>query len=231
MSKPEIVVLSGAGISAESGLSTFRDSGGLWEGYDIEEVATIYGWVQNKEKVLEFYNTRRKQAADAKPNPAHKAIASLEEKFDVTVVTQNVDDLHERAGSSHVIHLHGLLKEARSENDESIVIEIGSAPIMPGDKASDGSQLRPNVVWFGEPVPMIETAAEVVAVADIFIVIGTSLAVYPAAGLVDFTREGIPKYIIDPSVPELFSYEGWNHIRKKASEGMTELKQILMNKY
>lgn len=227
----KIVVLSGAGVSAESGLSTFRDSGGLWEGYDIEEVASIEGWIRNREKVLDFYNMRRKQTANAIPNAAHQIIASMEERFDVTVVTQNVDDLHERAGSTNVIHLHGLLKEARSEYDESLIVDIGSSPINPGDRAPDGSQLRPNIVWFGEPVPMIETAADVVSQADIFIVIGTSLAVYPAAGLVEFTKTGIPKYIVDPSMPELFSYEGWVHIRKKAGEGMNELKQILMNQF
>jgi NAD-dependent deacetylase len=227
----KIVVLSGAGVSAESGLSTFRDSGGLWEGYDIEEVASIEGWIRNREKVLDFYNMRRKQTANAIPNAAHQIIASMEEWFDVTVVTQNVDDLHERAGSTNVIHLHGLLKEARSEHDESLIVDIGSSPINPGDRAPDGSQLRPNIVWFGEPVPLIETAADVVSQADIFIVIGTSLAVYPAAGLVEFTKTGIPKYIVDPSMPELFSYEGWVHIRKKAGEGMNELKQILMNQF
>jgi len=226
---PNIVVLSGAGVSAESGLSTFRDSGGLWEGFDVEEVASIRGWYLNKEKVLEFYNIRRKQAAEALPNRAHKAIATLEKSFDVTVVTQNVDDLHEQAGSSSVIHLHGMLKQARSEKDESIVVDIGSEPIIPGDKATDGSQLRPNVVWFGEPVPMMETAAEIVGKADIFIVIGTSLSVYPAASLVSYTRDGIPKYIVDPSRPELYSLDGWTHIRKKAEEGMSELIQELMN--
>lgn len=226
---PNVVVLSGAGVSAESGLSTFRDSGGLWEGHDVEEVASIHGWYLNKEKVLDFYNMRRRQAAGASPNRAHKAIAELESRFDVTVVTQNVDDLHEQAGSSSVIHLHGMLKQARSENDETIIVDIGSDPINPGDKAADGSQLRPNVVWFGEPVPMMETAADIVGKADIFIVIGTSLSVYPAASLVSYTRKGIPKYIIDPSTPELYSFDGWTHIRKKAEEGMSELTKQLMN--
>lgn len=224
-----VVVLSGAGVSAESGLSTFRDSGGLWEGYDVEEVASIHSWYLNKEKVLDFYNIRRKQAAGVRPNRAHIAIASLEKRFDVTVVTQNVDDLHEQAGSSSVIHLHGMLKQARSEKDETIIVDIGSDPIKPGDKASDGAQMRPNVVWFGEPVPMMETAAEIVEKADIFIVIGTSLSVYPAASLVSYTRKGIPKYIVDPSTPELYSFEGWTHIRKKAEEGMNELTKQLMN--
>ncbi|PWN05127.1 SIR2 family NAD-dependent protein deacylase [Rhodohalobacter mucosus] len=224
-----VVVLSGAGVSAESGLATFRDSGGLWEGYDVQEVASIRGWNLNKEKVLDFYNMRRKQAAGVRPNKAHKAIAELESKFDVTVVTQNVDDLHEKAGSSSVVHLHGMLKQARSEKDESIIVDIGSNPINPGDKAPDGSQLRPNVVWFGEPVPMMETAAKIVGKADIFIVIGTSLSVYPAASLVSYTRKGIPKFIVDPSTPELYSFDGWTHIRKKGEEGMSELKKQLMN--
>ena len=227
----KLVVLTGAGVSADSGLATFRDSGGLWEGYDIEEVASIEGYYRNREKVLEFYNMRRSQSAKAQPNAAHKSIAELEAFFDVTVVTQNVDDLHERAGSSRVIHLHGLLKEAKSENDDSLIIEIGADPIKLGDKAPDGSQLRPNIVWFGEPVPMIETAAVEVSEADIFLVIGTSLAVYPAASLVNYTPPGIPKYIIDPSVPELFTYDGWSHIRKKAAEGMPELSKKLSKLY
>lgn len=225
----KVVVLTGAGVSAESGLATFRDSGGLWEGHDVQEVASIEGWHRDKKKVLDFYNQRRKQAAEAQPNRAHISIASLEKKYDVTVVTQNVDDLHERAGSSNVIHLHGLIKQAKSEDDESLIVDLGDNPIHLGDKAPDGAQLRPNIVWFGEPVPLIETAAEYVSQAELFIVIGTSLAVYPAAGLVDFTTNGIPKYIIDPNQPELWSYTGWKHIRKKAEEGMTELAKILLN--
>ncbi|MDX1592342.1 MAG: NAD-dependent deacylase [Balneolaceae bacterium] len=226
---PKLVVLSGSGVSAESGLATFRDSGGLWEGYDVQEVASIDGWHLNREKVLKFYNTRRKQAAGVQPNLAHKAIAELENAFDVTVVTQNVDDLHERAGSSTVIHLHGMLRQARSEADESIVVDIGSDPIQPGDTAPDGSQLRPNVVWFGEPVPEMETAAKEVSSADIFIVIGTSLSVYPAASLVNYTKQGIPRYIVDPSVPELYSFDGWKHIREKAETGMSKLSKELLN--
>lgn len=226
----KIVVLTGAGISAESGLSTFRDSGGLWEGFSIEEVASIDGWYQDKEKVLDFYNMRRKQAASAKPNKAHKVIADLENAFEVSVVTQNVDDLHERAGSQNVIHLHGLLREAKSEKDDNYIVDIGSDSIKLGDKAADGSQLRPNVVWFGEPVPMIEKAAEVVSMADILIVVGTSLVVYPAASLIDYTRPGIQKYIIDPSTPELFSYDGWIHFQEKATIGMPKLQKILTDK-
>ncbi len=177
MSDKKIVVISGAGISAESGLSTFRDSGGLWEGYNIEEVASPQGWQKNPEKVLEFYNLRRKQAAEAQPNTAHKALADLENNFEVIIVTQNVDDLHERAGSNNVLHLHGELRKARSTKDESRILDIGADPIELGDLAEDGAQLRPHVVWFGEMVPMIEVAAKEVIEADILIVVGTSLVV------------------------------------------------------
>jgi len=224
-----VVVLSGAGISADSGLATFRDSGGLWEGYDIEDVASISGWYRDQVTVLDFYNKRRKQAYDAQPNDGHYAIANLEEVFDVTVVTQNVDDLHEKSGSSKVIHLHGMLRQARSENDPNLVIDIGNKPIKPGDKAPDGTQLRPNVVWFGEPVPMIETAAEAVSNADIFIVVGTSLAVYPAAGLIHYVDDSIPKFLVDPSKPDLHMGDDWEHIQKNAAVGLPELADKLLN--
>lgn len=224
-----IVVLTGAGISAESGLSTFRDAGGLWEGFDINDVASIEGWYRNREKVLDFYNIRRKQAAQAKPNEAHTALARLETQYQVTVVTQNVDDLHERAGSSEVMHLHGKLREARSEDDPYLITDIGEKPISIGQKASDGTQLRPNVVWFGEPVPMISKATEVVSKADLFMVIGTSLAVYPAAGLTDYTRPGIDKYLVDPGTPELYSFEGWEHIKESAANGVPKLIEKLLN--
>lgn len=224
-----IVVLSGAGISADSGLATFRDAGGLWEGYDIQEVASADGWLRDKEKVLEFYNMRREQVFKAKPNPGHYAIANLEEKFDVTVVTQNVDDLHERAGSANVLHLHGLLSEARSETNADLITEIGDKPIKPGDKAADGSQLRPNIVWFGEPVPMIEQAAEAVMNADIFIVVGTSLAVYPAAGLVHYAPDTIPKYLVDPAETELRLTPDWEHIQQTAAIGLPSLAKKLSN--
>lgn len=223
-----LVVLSGAGISADSGLATFRDSGGLWEGYDINEVASVEGWYQNKEKVLQFYNLRREQASRAEPNKAHFSIADLEKTFKVTVVTQNVDDLHERAGSTNVIHLHGLLRQAKSEKNSALVSDIGSKPIKLGDKAEDDAQLRPNIVWFGEPVPMIEEAAEVVNSADLFIIVGTSLAVYPAAGLVDYLKPEVSKYIVDPATPELWSYSGWKHIKENAAIGFPKLvKEIL----
>ncbi|MEX2436150.1 MAG: NAD-dependent deacylase [Balneolaceae bacterium] len=225
-----LVVLSGAGISADSGLTTFRDSGGLWEGYNIEDVASIEGWYRDKEKVLEFYNIRRRQASEAKPNPAHHSVKNLEEAFNVTVITQNVDDLHERAGSSRILHLHGKLREARSEKNPELIVDIGSDPIKLGDKASDGHPLRPNVVWFGEAVPNIHRATEIVKEADLLIVVGTSLAVYPAAGLIDYAKKGIPKYIVDPATPDLFSFKGWTHIKKNAAKGLPELEKKLLNK-
>ena len=218
-------------MSADSGLSTFRDSGGLWEGYDIEEVASVSGWNRNMEKVLDFYNLRRSQAANAQPNQGHIAIAELEDHFDVTVVTQNVDDLHERAGSSNVVHLHGLLREARSSRDPDIVLDIGSNEIKPGDMAEDGSQLRPNIVWFGEPVPMISTAAEIVMESEIFVVVGTSLVVYPAASLTDYVKSDVPRYIVDPSTPELYSFNNWYHIKETAAKGVPELKKTLIENY
>lgn len=227
---PHIVVLSGAGISADSGLATFRGAGGLWEGHDINEVASIEGWHRNKEQVLEFYNKRREQLFEAEPNPGHYSIADLEKDFDVTVVTQNVDNLHERAGSTNVLHLHGLLSEARSEDDPELITDIGSEPIKLGDKASDGSQLRPNVVWFGEPVPMIEEAAEAVMNAGLFIVVGTSLAVYPAASLVHYVNDSIPKYLVDPSKTEMRLNSEWEHIQERAEIGLPKLVKKLSNK-
>ncbi|MDR9419974.1 NAD-dependent deacylase [Gracilimonas sp.] len=227
MPKKKIVVISGAGISAESGLATFRGSDGLWEGYDIQEVASPLGWENNPERVLEFYNKRRKQAAEAQPNKAHKALAVLEDHFEVLIVTQNVDDLHERAGSTNVLHLHGELKKARSEKDESLVIDIGSDPIKLGDTAEDGAQLRPHVVWFGEMVPMIEVAAEEIAKADILVVVGTSLVVYPAASLVEYAPPKIPKYIIDPEEPQLFNKKEWVHYKEKAGTGISKLAEKL----
>lgn len=225
-----IVILSGAGISADSGLKTFRDADGLWEGHDIQEVASIAGWNNNKEKVLDFYNQRRKQAFEAQPNQAHIALAELEKSFRVSVVTQNVDDLHERAGSGNVIHLHGLLKEACSVKNPDIIVEIGDQPIQIGDTGSDGAQLRPNIVWFGEPVPMIEEAIDIVKEADLFMVIGTSLAVYPAAGLIHYLKPKTPKFIVDPSIPDSISMTGWTHIQKNAATGVPELVKTLIQK-
>lgn len=231
MPDPKIVVISGAGISAESGLATFRDSGGLWEGYDINEVASIHGWEKDPENVLNFYNLRREQAAKAKPNAAHHVLADLENFFKVSIVTQNVDDLHERAGSTKVLHLHGELKKARSVEDESIVLDIGSDPIKMGDTAKDGAQLRPHVVWFGEMVPMIEPAAIEVSTADILIVVGTSLVVYPAAGLIDYAKPNIPKFIIDPSDPQLYNFEEWAHFKENAGSGVQKLADKLKKEY
>ncbi len=226
-----LVVLTGAGMSADSGLSTFRDSGGLWEGFDIDEVATVHGWNKDPEKVLDFYNKRRAQAAKAQPNPGHIALAELENYFDVNIITQNVDDLHERAGSDKVLHLHGMLREARSSDNPEAVIDIGSKSIKLGDKAEDGSQLRPHVVWFGEAVTTIEPASLIVSKADILLVIGTSLVVYPAAGLIDFAPAGIPKFIIDPNVPELVQTSGWDHISETAGTGVPKLKNYLIEHY
>lgn len=216
-------------MSADSGLKTFRDSDGLWEGHDVRQVATPQAWERDKELVLDFYNQRRKQAFKADPNAGHKAIADLEEGYDVTIITQNVDALHEQAGSTEVIHLHGELSKVRSEKDRSLIYDIGDDAIKVGDTAEDGAQLRPHVVWFGEPVPKMEKASAIVPEADILIVIGTSLVVYPAAGLTDLAQPGIPKYIIDPATPELVDYSGWNHIQKTAAEGTPPLVDELLD--
>lgn len=225
----KVAVLTGAGVSAESGLSTFRDAGGLWEGHDVMEVASPEGWRANRELVLKFYNERRAQLENVNPNAAHYAIAELEGKYDVSVITQNVDDLHERAGSSNIIHLHGELVKARSSVDEHLLYDIGYKEICIGDKCDKGSQLRPHVVWFGEMVPMIEVAAEVVSEADILIVVGTSLVVYPAASLVDFAQQGIPIYIIDPVKPGLYSFpDNIRFIEEKAVKGMPDLAEELL---
>lgn len=226
MSKLKIVVLTGAGISAESGLKTFRDSDGLWEGYDVAEVATPRAWKKNPALVLEFYNQRRKNVLDAYPNAAHTGLAALQQDFDVHVITQNIDDLHERAGSKKVLHLHGEIFKMRSELDESLIYDIKS-DINLGDKAPDGAQLRPHIVWFEEPVPMIEEAVPIVRSADIFVVVGTSLVVYPAAGLVNYAPWHIPKYIIDKQIPNASSVYNVTGIEKPATEGVKELINIL----
>jgi len=228
---PKIVVLTGSGISKDSGLATFRDSGGLWENHEIEEVATLDGWYANKQKVLNFYNDRRKQAALAEPNLGHKALSDLESFFDVTIITQNVDDLHERAGSEKIIHLHGLLREAKSEKDDSIIVDIGSQSIRLGDLASDGEQLRPNVVWFGEAVPAMHEVPEIVIDADIFIITGTSLAVYPAASLIHYVSGNTEKYLVDPGDIEMNLPDDWKHIKEGASEGLPKLADQLKKKY
>ncbi len=220
MKPKKIVVLTGAGISAESGLKTFRDAGGLWEGYDVMEVASIDAWRKNPQLVLSFYNERRLQARQAKPNPGHLALARLEEDFDVTIITQNIDDLHEKAGSSQVIHLHGSIFQSKSSIDDSLVYDMEELEIRMGDTCERGSQLRPNIVWFGEMVPMMEVAAKAASAADIFMVVGTSLVVYPAAGLLDFVGPEIPKYIIDPKLPDLHHHKNHFFYEEPASTGV-----------
>lgn len=224
----KLVVLTGAGISAESGLRTFRDSDGLWEGYNIEDVATPRAWKRDPALVLEFYNQRRKSVLEANPNEAHLGLAALEKNYDVTIITQNIDDLHERAGSSNVLHLHGQIFKMRSEWDEELVYDI-KGDIRLGDKAGDGAQLRPHIVWFEEPVPMIEKAIPIVQHADMFVVIGTSLVVYPAAGLVNFARTSIPKFIIDKKIPYSAALPNLTMIEKPATEGVKELVKQLSN--
>jgi NAD-dependent deacetylase len=226
MSKKKLVILSGAGISAESGLKTFRDSDGLWEGYDVTEVATPRGWRKNPQLVLDFYNMRRKDVAAAKPNAAHIGLAELEKHFDVTIITQNIDDLHERGGSTNVMHLHGEIFKMRSERDEQLIYEI-RGDIKLGDRAEDGSQLRPNIVWFEEAVPMIEEAIPVVYSTDVFVVVGTSLVVYPAAGLINYVPAFAPKYIIDKQVPVTQNFHNLTVIEKPATEGVKELQSLL----
>ena len=219
-----LVFLTGAGMSAESGISTFRDAGGLWENYDVKKVASIDGWYENPDLVLQFYNERRAQLANVEPNKGHKVIAELEKTFKVTIVTQNVDNLHERAGSTDIIHLHGELTKACNES-KTQVFDIGFNPIHPGDKADDGSRLRPFIVWFGEAVPMIQKAAEIVSKADIVVIIGTSMQVYPAAGLIHYVRRGIPIYLIDPN--DVPAPNNVIVIREKASAGMEVLREIM----
>lgn len=226
----KLVVLSGAGVSAESGIKTFRDSDGLWENYNVRDVADIEGWYRNKRLVLDFYNQRRRQLKDSKPNGAHITIAELEKYFDVTVVTQNVDNLHERAGSSNVIHLHGELTKVRPEDRfDRGVEDIGYKDVNIGDCDYRGVQLRPHIVWFGEAVPMMESAARAVSKADILLIIGTSLQVYPAAGLVNYATPGIPVYLIDPQ-PMNIAMCNLTQITDKAVSGMEKLKEILINK-
>ena len=226
MGRKKIVVLTGAGISAESGLKTFRDSDGLWEGYNIEDVATPRAWKKNPQLVLEFYNYRRKNVKDVSPNAAHFGLAELQDDHDVTIITQNIDDLHERAGSKNVMHLHGEIFKMRSENNESLIYDIYD-DIKLGDLADDGAQLRPAIVWFEEAVPMIEQAVPIVRQAEIFIVVGTSLVVYPAAGLVNYAKQDIPKYIIDKKIPYVSSISNLTTIEKPASLGVSELVRLL----
>ena len=232
--KKKLAVLTGAGVSAESGISTFRDSDGLWEQHKVEDVASIEGWYRNPALVLDFYNARRAQLPTVKPNAAHLAIASLEDEYDVTVVTQNVDNLHERAGSTRVIHLHGELTKVRPENccnemdgfSEETVFDIGAEAVHIGDLAPNGAQLRPHIVWFGEAVPKIEAAIDAVEAADILLIVGTSLQVYPAAGLYAYAKAGTPIYIIDPKDVSVRDAR-LTHIKDVATKGMEEFKKLL----
>ena len=227
MKKKKVVVLTGAGISAESGIRTFRDSNGLWEDHRIEDVATPSAWVRNRELVLEFYNQRRRQLLTCKPNQAHVALAELEQKYEVTIITQNVDNLHEAGGSTHVIHLHGELLKARSTANEELIYDW-TGDILPGDTCEKGSQLRPHIVWFGEAVPKMEEAIPHVREAAIFIVVGTSLVVYPAAGLINYTSFDTPKWLIDPNEITLPGIPNLRFINQNATTGVDHLVKLLL---
>jgi len=224
----KIVVLTGAGMSAESGVKTFRDDDGLWQNHRFEDVASPIAWQRDPELVLEFYNQRRKQLFEVKPNAGHLALVDLEKKFDVQIVTQNVDDLHERAGSSDVLHLHGELKKVRSTIDPNLVYTLDHWELKWGDQCEKGSQLRPHIVWFGEPVDMIGPAVEIVSTADVLIVIGTSMVVYPAASLINYVKDNIPKYYIDPKAFQVHGISNLEIIAKKAGEGVPELMDRLL---
>lgn len=221
-----MVVLTGAGISAESGLRTFRDSDGLWEGYDINDVATATAWKRNPALVQEFYNQRRKSVKEAEPNAAHFTLAELQSDFDVQIITQNIDDLHERAGSKNIVHLHGEILKMRSEKNESLVYSIEGAIEM-GDLAEDGAQLRPHIVWFEEAVPMMDVAIRLVLDADLFLIVGTSLVVYPAAGLVNYAAPYLPKFIVDKKIPYVPGLRNLTVVEKSATEGMKEVVTLL----
>ena len=223
-----IVILTGAGMSAESGISTFRDSNGLWQNHRIEEVASPEAWESNPKMVLEFYNQRRKQLFEVKPNAGHHALVRLEEMFDVQIITQNVDDLHERAGSSHVLHLHGELKKARSTVDPKLIYELDHWELKLGDQCERGSQLRPHIVWFGEAVPMMDKAVEQTKTADLFMVIGTSMVVYPAAGLIHYVEREVPKYYVDPKAFAVHGVANLKVIREKAGEALPALVNRLL---
>ena len=223
-----LVVLTGAGISAESGLKTFREMGGLWESYDVMEVASPEGWNANMELVLRFYNERRKQLADAKPNTGHAGLVELEEHFKVHVITQNVDNLHEQAGSTRVLHLHGKLTEVRSTVDANLIYDVGYKAINKGDNCDKGYQLRPNIVWFGEAVPAMEEAAAIASKADIFVVVGSSLVVYPAAGLVNYAPDHAPIFVVDPNEVNSPTYRKVEYIKENAGKGVHILKEKLI---
>jgi NAD-dependent deacetylase len=224
----KIAVLTGAGISAESGLQTFRDSDGLWEGYNVYDVATPEAWKRNPVMVQDFYNMRRKAVLEAKPNAAHLALVKLETKYAVSIITQNIDDLHERAGSSDVVHLHGVITKSQSDKNPNLTYDINGWELKMGEKCELGSQLRPHVVWFGEAVPMIEKAALICSEADIFLIIGTSLQVYPAAGLINFVPEKAKKYLIDPKSPAVHSANNLVVITEKATTGVTKFVEELL---
>lgn len=227
----KLVVLTGAGISAESGLKTFRDSNGLWEGHDVMEVASPEGWNKNPELVLNFYNQRRKQALHAVPNLGHTMLKELEANYDVTIITQNVDNLHEKAGSTNVKHLHGQLFQSRSTSDPNLIYEMDDWRLDLGNKCELGSQLRPNIVWFGEAVPMMDTAIEITKTADILLIVGTSMQVYPAAGLIDFAPSNIPIYLVDPQKPTIKEHSNLFFIEEKASTGMQKIKDELLKSF
>lgn len=223
----KLVVLSGAGMSAESGIPTFRDMGGLWEKYDVTEVASPQAWHSNPELVLRFYNERRKKLLESKPNRGHEILAELEKDFKVEIVTQNVDDLHERAGSTNVLHLHGELRKVRSTKNPNLVHQLDGWELKMGDLCQEGSQLRPHIVWFGESVPLLSVADEIVSSADILVVVGTSLNVYPAAGLINSVQNNTPIYVIDPGQPNISASDRITIIKKGASEGLEELQKQL----
>lgn len=223
----KLVILTGAGMSAESGIRTFRDSGGLWEQYKVEDVASIEAWYRNPDLVQRFYNERRRQLETVVPNAGHTGLVELEKLFDVRIITQNVDDLHERAGSTSVLHLHGQLTQARSSKDPDRIIKIGYRDILPGEKAPDGSPLRPDIVWFGEAVPAMEAAAEIASKADLFAVIGTSLNVYPAAGLIHYVPARIPVCLIDPKPVTVYTNHKVDYIAEGAGRGVAILAEKL----
>ncbi|MBA3829465.1 MAG: NAD-dependent deacylase [Taibaiella sp.] len=227
MALPRLVVLSGAGISAESGLKTFRDSDGLWEGYNIQDVATPRAFRRDPKLVLDFYNMRRRNVLEAQPNAAHIGLARLEEFYDIHIITQNIDDLHERAGSTKVMHLHGEILKMRSVGNEHKVFPV-TGDILLGDLAEDGGQYRPHIVWFEEPVPLMPDAAAIMQTADVFVLVGTSLAVYPAAGLIDFVGRDVEKYILDKRIPSVKHYSNIIPIEKPATEGIADLMKLLI---
>ena len=226
--RKKIVVLSGAGMSAESGIPTFRGADGLWEGHKIEDVASPQGWFRDRALVLEFYNLRRKAVIEAKPNRGHEILAELQEDFDITIVTQNIDDLHERAGSENVVHLHGEIRKVQSTVNPNLVHELEGWELKEGDKCAEGSQLRPHIVWFGEAVPMIDIASEIVSQTDVLAIVGTSMAVYPAAGLVHYASAESRKFMIDPNLPTVDGIPNLQGIANVATKGLEEFRNLIL---